>query len=1212
MTMLIFTMFSILICVINVYSIDYFDNDWNFKRNITITANENTPINYNVLIRLADADLGSNFDWSNSCSDIRFVNSVNGSELSYWIDDCDTVGKQLDVWIKVDKALVSAEDYIVKLFYKKSGASSVSSASSTFRENKVYLVTGYCDGGAVCDMQNHGEALTFRSNVGINGMTIHGTGFMNSINQLDNPFGANDNYFTRSRFLLIPTFDGAHRFGSRVDDDNEITIFPLDGYGSGIQTGTPYGGYDVITTQYSAWHGGGACGSNNAIEGSRSLNAGEGYWMDFITIEGGGGEDQIMCIQTGGSGPHDIFDDTNFDGQFFARDYVQNEPSVSSISSEVKNPNFVGISFNGILTAVSNKIKFEKTKTFSVDISCEGINNLDNCGTVTTSLQIDSSGYSDMPQGAGTPFNVVGTNSQTCNLNYGQSCTLNWIVNATGVVGTISDLRINSDSGNAGIIDKISQTFQAEIVAGDVVSFNTTSVTIPTFTKNSGDGSINILAVSDTGDNTNLQVACDSGDCAKIYDNFGDGLNLNEGLSSSFSFSCDDSSAGNYSASYSITSNEFTGFNYINVSCNILPLYGPISVSVDNLNYPSINIVKVNETFDVNTTIECFNNCGEISAYAILAQDPTTWWAGSSWSYRSYLNFSINENIPINYQVLAKLNETSLGNNFDWSNFCDDVRTYTNSGSSLDLWIEKCDTVGKELDLWIELDSAQSLGDNVIVELYFGNSGASSISSADDTFRNNEINWISGSCPSGQPSCNHIDNQAESDYLKQNIGTGVYTIYGESYTNQMYQNTDAQGGSTNYYYSRMRTLFIPSVTRDYGFGTDGDDGVEIGWLPNDGYGTGLKTSDMTNYERLGFWYGGHGAGTCGSSGTPGSKNLEAGVGYWIDFLHEEGSGGDSLQGCINDGSGFKRLSSANFPGQIFARNYVDSEPSLVSVVDRTNTIIPTSSDLPFWTSSPQPQTCNPVEDGSCNIGWSINATGAVNSSYNITFIISSDVLSIKENKSNNYGILISQDLPFVVNLISPVNASSFLSLSEVEFKWSLTSSYNSTLDCGFYLNSVFIQNVSCVEGEVTSFNYSVGEGIFDWQVYADNVINGNDTSDLFTFNTFKKYHSKVSKSIKYDSSNFYESKIDVENYINFSVDSVVVDFVPEGISSSYLPIYYDFFNLSSGFYSGNLYGYSMIMTPFLNVDLPVATSGIVGLSNLGNGRIEESFVIGLE
>jgi hypothetical protein len=80
-----------------------------------------------------------------------------------------------------------------------------------------------------------------------------------------------------------------------------------------------------------------------------------------------------------------------------------------------------------------------------------------------------------------------------------------------------------------------------------------------------------------------------------------------------------------------------------------------------------------------------------------------------------------------------------------------------------------------------------------------------------------------------------------------------------------------------------------------------------------------------------YWYGGHGAGTCGVSGTINSRSLIAGQGYWIDYMQEEWGGGQLAQMCINiPGVGWTIVdaTNANFTNRIFARKYTTPEPVL--------------------------------------------------------------------------------------------------------------------------------------------------------------------------------------------------------------------------------------------------------------------------------------------
>jgi hypothetical protein len=82
-------------------------------------------------------------------------------------------------------------------------------------------------------------------------------------------------------------------------------------------------------------------------------------------------------------------------------------------------------------------------------------------------------------------------------------------------------------------------------------------------------GNENITA---TGNNTNVFVDCVSGDCAVIADMWIDGANMTDNETQQVDFSCSNSSVGNFTAIFDVTSNEFIMGDQINVTCEILPL----------------------------------------------------------------------------------------------------------------------------------------------------------------------------------------------------------------------------------------------------------------------------------------------------------------------------------------------------------------------------------------------------------------------------------------------------------------------------------------------------------------------------------------------------------------------------------------------------------------------------------------------------------------
>lgn len=78
------------------------------------------------------------------------------------------------------------------------------------------------------------------------------------------------------------------------------------------------------------------------------------------------------------------------------------------------------------------------------------------------------------------------------------------------------------------------------------------------------------------------------------------------------------------------------------------------------------------------------------------------------------------------------------------------------------------------------------------------------------------------------------------------------------------------------------------------------------------------------------WYGGHATSSWyNTGGTQGSRNFTAGVPVWLDYRMNEWAGGQLARMCVDDGSGYQVFSAANFPRQIFTRQYVSPEPIVV-------------------------------------------------------------------------------------------------------------------------------------------------------------------------------------------------------------------------------------------------------------------------------------------
>jgi hypothetical protein len=131
-------------------SAEYFDNtimwwnlSWEYRHPITITSSVNAPIDYQLLITFNESTIGPNFDWMNSCSDLRFIKS-NIIELNYWIESCDLASKSAQIWVKADEALTIGSPYIFDMYYSNADAVSNSNANTVFKIDSIFHMTGKC------------------------------------------------------------------------------------------------------------------------------------------------------------------------------------------------------------------------------------------------------------------------------------------------------------------------------------------------------------------------------------------------------------------------------------------------------------------------------------------------------------------------------------------------------------------------------------------------------------------------------------------------------------------------------------------------------------------------------------------------------------------------------------------------------------------------------------------------------------------------------------------------------------------------------------------------------------------------------------------------------------------------------------------------------------------------------------------------------------
>jgi len=108
----------------------WWNTSWNYRQAINISNTVGDLTKYQVRLDLNSTNVGSNFNWSNNGSDIRFTNSTD-DELNFWIEDWNSTGQEAIIWVNVT-SLPNNTNTTIYMYYGNSEASSASDVNSTF------------------------------------------------------------------------------------------------------------------------------------------------------------------------------------------------------------------------------------------------------------------------------------------------------------------------------------------------------------------------------------------------------------------------------------------------------------------------------------------------------------------------------------------------------------------------------------------------------------------------------------------------------------------------------------------------------------------------------------------------------------------------------------------------------------------------------------------------------------------------------------------------------------------------------------------------------------------------------------------------------------------------------------------------------------------------------------------------------------------------
>jgi hypothetical protein len=267
-------------------------------------------------------------------------------------------------------------------------------------------------------------------------------------------------------------------------------------------------------------------------------------------------------------------------------------------------------------------------------------------------------------------------------------------------------------------------------------------------------------------------------------------------------------------------------------------------------------------------------------------------------------------------------------------------------------------------------------------------------------------------------ACEYLGDEEGADTIKSGIGSGNYLIDGTGYVTDIYQTSNIYSGDITQVFFRYRTLFIPTIGGSYNFDIESNDGAIATTLNKDMYGPGLNAAPTLQNlsEVLAELYGRRNeVNTCGS-GNGYSKFLSAGQGYWIDVLTTHVDKTLNSELCYDNGGGFSTVSTANLPGQLYAREYVTAEPIVtVNSFEDQYTQFPTNNTgLGVWTQNTNPQTISLTDGESKSVYYTLDTSTPFDIHYQILGILDNG----DKTSMTNLSII---DLPTNTNLSINVN-----------------------------------------------------------------------------------------------------------------------------------------------------------------------------------------------
>jgi len=311
--------------VVTVSGTDLFAVPGKYVRQIQLTHLGSPINNYQAPITLDTASLIAASKMRNDCGDIRLYDQ-NAGRLPYFVESgCNT--SSTIIWTRLDTLATGANTAYIS--YGDLALTSQNSANQVFISNQIAF--GISSSGII---GNAAGAVNTRS---VMPFSVSATSQINTET-------ADINQAHRYRFLFVPQTTGNYSFLTNSDDGSEIVLTQADSFGGGWSVPTD-AAVDIVATWYGG-HGraGGLCGTGGTTQ-SRTLTAGQGYWIDYTQQNGHGTGVSRMCIDDGNG--YELVAVNTFANQLFSCQYPSLSNSDPIINLQEEKPG-ASITFDGI------------------------------------------------------------------------------------------------------------------------------------------------------------------------------------------------------------------------------------------------------------------------------------------------------------------------------------------------------------------------------------------------------------------------------------------------------------------------------------------------------------------------------------------------------------------------------------------------------------------------------------------------------------------------------------------------------------------------------------------------------------------------------------------------------------------------------------------------------------------------------------------------